>query len=299
MIPAADPWVPSGRARVAAVIGWPVAHSLSPRLHGYWLRQHRVDGVYVPLAVAPAAIDQALRALPALGLAGANVTLPHKERALAVAGRVTPRARRIGAANTLVVAADGVLEADNTDAFGFLAHLRATLPDWQPVAPAVVVGAGGAARAVVDALIDAGVGEIRLVNRTLARAAAVAAAFGPAVTAVAWDDRQRVLADAGLVVNTTTQGMQGQPPLDLDIARLPAAAAVADIVYTPLQTPLLATARALGHPLLDGLGMLLHQARPGFAAWFGVEPAVTAELRAFVLAGLCGSDAEAAEPRRR
>jgi shikimate dehydrogenase len=282
-----EPAALSGRARVAAVIGWPVAHSLSPRLHGYWLRHHRIDGAYVPLAVHPDHIAAALAALPKLGFAGANVTLPHKVAALTAAARVSRRAARIGAANTLVVATDGCIEADNTDAFGFLAHLAASLPAWRAAAaPAVVVGAGGAARAIVDALVEAGCREVRVVNRTDARAEALAAAFGPPVRPLPWRERAASQAGAGLLVNTTTQGMAGQPPLDLDLAHLPVAAAVADIVYTPLETPLLARARGRGHPVVDGIGMLLHQARPGFAAWFGIEPAVTPALRAFVLAGL-------------
>lgn len=278
----------SGRARVAAVIGWPIGHSLSPRLHGYWLAQYGIDGAYVPLAVAREDIGRVLPLLPKLGLAGANVTLPHKEAALAAAGRATTRARRIGAANTLIVDPDGTLVADNTDAFGFLQHLRASHPDHRP-RTAVVVGAGGAARAIVDALLEAGATDIRLVNRTRARAEALAAAAGGAVRPVAWEERGGALVGADLLVNATTQGMHGQPPLAIDLAPLPPRAVVADIVYTPLETPLLAAARRRGHPLLDGIGMLLHQGRPGFAAWFGIEPAVTAELRAFVLAALDGT----------
>jgi shikimate dehydrogenase len=277
----------TGAARVAAVIGWPVHHSLSPRLHGYWLRHYRIDGAYIPLPVRPGDVALALAALPKMGFAGANVTLPHKEAALAAASRVSARALRIGAANTLVVAEDGTLVADNTDAFGFLAHLRASLPSWRADSgPAVVMGAGGAARAIVDALIETGVGEVRIVNRSGERAEALAVAMGPGVCVIPWEARAEALAGAGLLVNATSQGMQGEPALDLDLGCLPLTAAVADIVYTPLETPLLAAARVRGHPLVDGLGMLLHQARPGFAAWFGREPEVTPEVRTFVLAGL-------------
>ncbi len=275
--------IPSGAARVAGVVGWPVTHSRSPRLHGYWLRRHGIDGAYVPLPVRPEHVATALRALPLLGFAGANVTVPHKEAALAVVDRVEPLARRIGAVNTLVIAADGSIEGRNTDAYGFLENLRQGCPDWRPGdGPAVVLGAGGAARAVCAALGDAGVPEIRLLNRTAARAEAVAAAVGGPVNVRGWDERAAALAGAALLVNATTLGMEGAPPLDLALDALPAAAVVTDIVYQPLHTDLLRRARGRGHRVVDGLGMLLHQARAGFAAWFGVDPAVTEELRAFV-----------------
>lgn len=277
----------SGRARVAGVLGWPVAHSLSPRLHGYWLEQYGVDGAYVPLATPPAALDAALAGLVALGFRGANVTVPHKEAVAARLARLTPAARRIGAVNTLVVADDGRLEGDNTDAFGFTENLRAAgVVAPQPPLAAVVLGAGGAARAVIVALLDAGCGEIRVVNRSTARAHALAAAMGGAIRVVAWADRAAALAGAGLLVNATTLGMTGQPALELALDALPRAAAVTDLVYTPLRTPLLAAAAARGHPIVDGLGMLLHQARPGFRAWFGREAEVSEALRRFVIAGL-------------
>jgi shikimate dehydrogenase len=277
--------IPSGKARLAGVMGWPVAHSLSPRLHGYWLEQHGVDGVYVPLAVAPDHLATALRALPSLGFRGVNLTLPHKERALELCQEVDDLARRIGAVNTIVVR-EGRLVGSNSDAFGFLESLKAGAPEWRPeAAPAVVLGAGGAARAVVAALIDAGAPEVRLVNRTRERAEALAASLGGAISIQHWAKRRAALADAGLLVNATTLGMAGQPPLDLDLGGLPSDALVTDLVYAPLVTPLLAAARARGNPLVDGLGMLLHQARPGFEAWFGVRPDVTAALRAFVLSG--------------
>jgi shikimate dehydrogenase len=276
----------TGRAKLAGVIGWPVGHSRSPRLHGYWLALHGIDGAYVPLAVRPEDFERALGALPALGFRGANVTLPHKEAALALAGRVSPEAKRIGAANTLVVGEDGRIEARNTDAFGFIENLKEGAPDWRPAAgPAVVVGAGGAARALLVALADLGVPEIRLVNRTRARAESLAAALGGPIRVMGWDERVAALDGAALLVNATTRGMAGEPPLDLPLERLPPEAVVNDIVYTPLETPLLAAARARGNKVVDGLGMLLHQARPGFAAWFGVEPKVTDALRAFVLGG--------------
>jgi shikimate dehydrogenase len=274
----------TGCSRVAGVMGWPVSHSRSPRLHGFWLRHYRIDGAYVPLPVRPEDFTQAVRALPKLGFAGANVTLPHKEAALAASDRSDPQARRIGAANTVIVAADGSLEARNTDGFGFLENLRSSVGDWRGSAgPAVIVGAGGAARAIAVALMDAGTPALRLVNRTVERAERLARDIGGPVQVYRWADRARALPDAALLVNTTTLGMNGQPPLDLDLGGLPTTAVVNDAVYVPLETPLLAAARARGNTVVDGLGMLLHQARPGFAAWFGVEPEVTPELRRFVL----------------
>ena len=277
----------SGQARVDGVCGWPVAHSLSPRLHDYWLRHHGVDGAYVPFAVRPEDLAQALAALPALGIAGVNLTVPHKEAALACVDRLSEAAASIGAVNTIVVDPRGHLVGDNTDAFGFYHNLTASVLWWRAERhPSVVIGAGGAARAVAHALVTAGAPAVRLVNRTRARAERLAAALGPRVEAVAWEDGARTLADAGLLVNATSLGMKGQPPLVLDLSPMPQTAVVSDLVYAPLITPLLARARDRGHPIVDGLGMLLHQARPGFAAWFGIEPEVTDELRAHVLAGL-------------
>ncbi|ACJ00173.1 shikimate dehydrogenase [Rhodospirillum centenum] len=279
----------SGKSRIAGVMGWPVGHSRSPRLHGFWLQQYGIDGAYVPLPVPPDRIEPAIRALPALGLAGCNVTVPHKEAAFRLVDLLDPAAKRIGAVNTIVVRPDGSLEGRNTDAFGFRENLRDGAPAWDPAAgPAVVVGAGGAARAVAVALLDSGVPELRLVNRTRARAEELAADLGPGVPVrvIPWEWRASALADAGLLVNTTTQGMAGQAGLDLPLAGLPPATVVTDIVYTPLLTPLLKEAKARGNPVVDGLGMLLHQARPGFQAWFGLAPKVTPELRRFVLEGL-------------
>ena len=224
--------------------------------------------------------------MPLLGLRGVNVTLPHKEAALGLCVRVSEAARRIGAVNTIVVGEDGALEGSNTDGFGFLEHLRASQPSFRPESgPAVLLGAGGAARAIAVALLDAGVPELRLANRTGARGAALASDLGPRVRLVDWADRAAALAGAALLVNSTTLGHDAaKPSLDLDLAQLPRQAVVYDIVYVPLETPLLAAARARGNATVDGLGMLLHQARPGFAAWFGREPEVDAALRDFVLA---------------
>ena len=277
----------SGRARLAGVIGWPIAHSRSPRLHGFWLAQHDIDGAYLPLAVRPENLAAALKALPILGFGGVNVTLPHKSAALGLVDRASAEARRIGAINTVVVGADGLLEGSNTDGYGFLEHLKSAAPDWRPDdGPAVLLGAGGAARAIAVALLEAGVPELRLANRTARRTAELAAALGPAIKPVAWAARSDALDGASLLVNSTTLGMAGQPPLEIGLGRLPRKAVVYDIVYVPLETPLLAAARARGHTPVDGLGMLLHQALPGFAAWFGVTPEVTPELREFVLAAI-------------
>ncbi len=285
----------TGKSLIAGVFGWPVSHSRSPRLHGYWLRQYGIDGAYVPFATPPERFEAALRALPALGFRGANVTLPHKEQALRSVDQVSPRARRIGAVNTVIVEEDGSLLGDNTDGFGFYEHLRASAPDWQPAqGPAVVLGAGGAARAIVVALLDAGVPEVRLVNRTRQRAEEIAVALagdetGRRLVARDWDERSALLDQAALLVNTTQLGLAGQPPLDIDLAKLPPQAVVDDIVYVPLETPLLVLARRRGNAVVDGLGMLLHQARPGFAAWFKVEPEVTPALRDYVLADIPGA----------
>jgi shikimate dehydrogenase len=279
----------SGRTRLAGVVAWPVGHSLSPRLHGFWLEHHGIDGAYLPLAVAPERFESALRSLGDMGFRGVNVTIPHKQAALALCDEVAPLAARIGAVNTLVFE-NGRLKGSNTDAFGFLENLRQGAPAWDPptwdptAGPALILGAGGAARAVAVALLDAGAPELRLANRTAARAEALAEELGGQVTAVPWARRGAALEDLALLTNTTSLGMAGQPPLELDLDPLPTGALVTDIVYTPLETELLVGARARGNPVVDGLGMLLHQARPGFEAWFGVLPEVTAELRAFVLA---------------
>jgi len=274
----------TGRTLVAGVFGWPVAHSRSPRLHGYWLRKYGIDGAYLPFATAPEDIFAAIRALPKLGFRGGNVTLPHKEAALDAVDELTPVARRIGAVNTLVVREDGSILGDNSDGFGFLEHLKASAPAFRADAGrAVVIGAGGAARGIVVALLDAGVSEIVVINRTAARAEALAADLGPGIAVVGWDDRAAALKEASLLVNTTQLGMKGQPPLDLDLKHLPPAAVVDDIVYAPLETDLLKQARSRGNVTVDGIGMLLHQARPGFTAWFGREPEVDAGLRDFVL----------------
>ncbi len=280
--------MPTGRARLAGVMGWPIAHSRSPRLHGYWLDQYGIDGVYLPLAVRPEHFEAALRALPKLGFRGTNLTLPHKQAALGVCDAVDPQAARIGAVNTIVVGDQGELRGSNSDAFGFLENLRVGAPRWRAQAgPAIVLGAGGAARAVAVALLDAGVPELRLVNRTHARACRLADDLNdPRVNVRSWPNWPVAFTDGAMLVNATSLGMQGQPPLEIDLTALPPGALVHDIVYTPLRTPLLDAAAIAGHPIVDGLGMLLHQARPGFAAWFGMEPEVTEGLRHHVMVDL-------------
>ncbi len=273
--------------KTAGVIGWPVAHSRSPMIHGHWLARHGIAGAYVPFPVQPGRLPAALRGLAALGFAGCNVTVPHKEETLAIVDVADEVARRIGAANLVVVRPDGSLHGANTDAYGFLANLRDRAPGWRAVSgPAVVLGAGGSARAVVAALCDAGAPEVRLVNRTSERAEALAMALGGPVRALDWEFRHSALDGAALLVNTTTQGMHNQSALDLNLAALPAEAVVTDLVYVPLETPLLAAARARGNVAVDGLGMLLHQAVPSFEAWFGVRPEVTPALRAEIEASL-------------
>ncbi|MCW8307823.1 shikimate dehydrogenase [Acidiphilium sp. PA] len=263
----------TARASLAGVIGWPVAHSRSPLLHGTWLERHGIDGAYVPLAIRPEDFATCVPALARMGFAGANVTIPHKEAAFALCDELAPSARRAGAVNTLVFS-DGRIVGSNTDGAGFMANLRAHGVD--PAAgPALVLGAGGAARAIGAALLDAGV-VVHFCNRTGERAARLAAQIGGGV--IGWDDRAAALGDHALVINTTSLGMAGHPPLTLDLARAPAGLAVADIVYVPLETPLLAAARARGLRTVEGLGMLLHQAVPGFAAWFGVTPMVDEAL---------------------
>ena len=270
---------------LAGVMGWPISHSRSPLIHSHWLAEHGLHGAYVPLAVNPLQLPEALTGLKALGFAGCNLTLPHKIEALPWVDAVDPMALRIGAVNTLTVRTDGSLHGANTDAFGFIQSLREAHPSWHAsTGSAVVLGAGGAARAVVWALADAGAKDIRLLNRSPEKAQAMAQEFGAPVKALAWSERHAALAGAALLVNTTTQGMQGQPALDLHLDDLPVHALVSDIVYTPLQTDLLLRAAARGNPTVNGLGMLLNQARPAFASWFGVMPEVTPALWAKVLA---------------
>jgi shikimate dehydrogenase len=271
------------RFLLAGLMGWPVMHSRSPQLHNYWLAQHGLAGSYLPLAIKPEGLRAALRALPALGFSGCNLTIPHKQAALGIVDRLDPAAKRIGAVNCVVVASDGSLEGRNTDAFGFVESVREAQRSWRADAgPVVVIGAGGGARAVLVGLIDQGAREIRLVNRTPARATALAQALGGPIKPLEWARRHAALDGAAMLINTTNQGMIGEPPLDLVLDRLPTSALVCDIVYIPRETPLLAAARKRGNPAVNGLGMLIHQARAAFQAWFGIMPEATPELRAMV-----------------
>ncbi len=279
--------IPSGQAKLAGVMGWPVTHSRSPRMFGYWLDKYGIDGAYVPLAVEPRHFGQALRVSAVMGFRGINITVPHKTAALEVVDEADEAARRIGAVNAITVRDDGSLLGVNTDGYGFMAHLRAQAPRWRAEqCPAVVIGAGGASRAICAALCDAGVPEVRIVNRTTARAEAVALEVGEPIKVFPWIARNSALEDASLVVNATTQGMVGEPALDLDIAGLGKDAVVYDIVYAPLETPLLKAARTAGHTTVDGLGMLIHQARPSFKAWFGRDPDVSDDLRQYLAQNL-------------
>ncbi len=277
------PMTSNERFLLAGVMGWPVMHSRSPMIHNHWLAQHGLKGSYVPLAIRPEGLAAALRALPALGFSGCNVTIPHKQQALAIVDEVHETARAMGAISCVTVRPDGSLLGSNNDAFGFMRNLHQQQPLWRADAgPAVVVGAGGGARAVCYGLLQEGVREIRLVNRTLARAHGVAQALGPGITVCNWAERHAALDSAALLVNATSQGMVGQAALDISLERLPRQAIVADIVYIPLPSPLLAAARARGHGTVDGLGMLLQQGPLAWKAWFGIEPEVTSELRQLV-----------------
>jgi shikimate dehydrogenase len=284
----------AGDRPFAAIVGWPVEHSRSPALHGFWLKQHGIDGHYGRLPVEPkrAALEELLAFLKRTPNArGCNLTLPHKIDIMPLLDRIDPLAKHIGAVNTVIKQADGTLEGRNSDGFGFLEALKQGAPGWHAAAgPAVVLGAGGAARAVVATLVAAGVPELRLINRTQSSAIDLGVAFTPndgrRIAIDRWDERDDSLDGATLLVNTTSLGMKGQPPLEIDVERLPANAVVDDIVYVPLETPLLAAARARGQRCIDGLDMLLHQGRLGFEAWFGQKVAVSPEQRRAVAADL-------------
>lgn len=264
---------------LAGVMGWPVAHSRSPVIHNHWIAHHGLRGAYVQLPVRPEQLDTALRSLPVLGFAGCNLTIPHKVAALQLVDRVDSLAQRIGAVNTIVVEQDQSLTGRNTDGFGYIHSLLDAQPGWRADAgAATVVGAGGASRAIIVSLIDQGATEIRLTNRSWTKAHDMAQEFGGPVCAVPWEERHDALAGAVLLVNTTNQGMHGEASLDLRLDLLPQQALVSDIIYVPMETPLLTAARLRGHVTVNGLGMLLHQARPAFEAWFGVMPDITPGL---------------------
>ncbi|WP_386679352.1 shikimate dehydrogenase [Loktanella sp. R86503] len=270
---------------LAGVIGNPIGHSRSPLMHKHWLRRYGLPGDYVPLHVIEGDLERVLRTLPRMGFVGTNVTLPHKTAALQIADHQSDRATLIGAANTLTFRDDGSIFADNTDGYGFMSNVRQGAPKWDPKSgPAFVLGAGGAARAIIVALADAGVPQILLANRTRAKAEALKAEFGQRIRIVEWVKVGDVIEDAAIVINTTSLGMTGQPALRVNLDNLQPHTVVTDIVYSPLQTPLLQTAAAMGCVTVDGLGMLLHQGVPGFERWFGKRPEVDDALRAAVLA---------------
>lgn len=269
---------------LAAVIGHPVAHSKSPNVHGYWLRKYGLKGHYIPMDIEPDKLADLLPRLADLGFVGANVTIPHKEKVMEIADLITDRATLIGAANTLIFRKDGRIHADNTDGYGFIENIRQAVPNWNPrTGPAVVFGAGGASRAVLATLLDVGVPQILLTNRTRIRAEKLKEDFGNRIQVVEWVQAGNVLEDADLVVNTTSLGMTGKPEMRVPLDGLKPGAVVNDLVYSPLKTRLLATAEESGCRVVDGLGMLLHQAVPGFERWFGKRPVVDDAVRAAVL----------------
>jgi len=270
---------------LVAVLGSPVAHSKSPLLHGFWLKQFGIQGHYVPIDVMAADLEQVLQTLPKMGFVGANVTLPHKEKILSIADQISDRAALIGAANTLVFQPDGKLYADNTDGYGFIENIRQHAPDWQAKdGPALVLGAGGAARAIVSALLEAGAAEVRISNRTRARADQIKSDFGGRVGVVDWVKAGAEIEYAHTLVNTTSLGMTGKSALTVSLDKLNPETLVTDIVYSPLETELLKAARSKGCRVVDGLGMLIHQAVPGFQRWFGQKPVVDQAIRDILLA---------------
>lgn len=269
---------------LAGVIGAPVSHSLSPKLHGHWLRRYEINGYYIPIDLARDKFEAGLRSLPELGFRGVNITLPYKETVLGLADVITDRAALIGAANTITFRRDGRIQADNTDGFGFIANIKQKAPNWRSSnGPALVLGAGGASRAVISSLLNEGVPEILLANRTRTRADMLCEHFGARVKAIDWTGTTDAMSDISTLVNTSSLGMEGQPPLMLNLDRIKAGTLVTDIVYTPLETDLLLNAAKRGCVTVDGLGMLLHQAVPGFENWFHQKPQVDDALRAAVL----------------
>ena len=275
----------------ACVIGWPIAHSRSPLIHSYWLKAYGIDGAYTKEAVRPEDVTAFLASLGAQGFVGCNVTVPHKEAAFAAADETDAAARAVGAANTLWLSEDKLC-ATNTDTYGYMTYLELTAPGWDKRdAPVCILGAGGAARAIVFGFLEAGVSEVRIFNRTRARAEALAQQFGPRVKVRDWAERTSGAREAAVLVNTTSIGLDGAGTLDIDLSAFDSDCVVSDIVYVPLETQLLAQAKAHGLRTVDGLGMLLHQAVPGFEKWFGVRPEVTKELRDILVADIAGAKA--------
>jgi shikimate dehydrogenase len=275
---------------LAGVMGWPVLHSRSPLMHNYWLEQQNLKGRYVPLEIRPGTVGVALRALAPLGFSGCNLTIPHKLEAMDIVDELDDVAQKIGAISCVVVRDDGSLFGTNNDWLGFIGNIKQQQPHWKADSgPAVVIGGGGGARAICYALLAEGADEIRLVNRTRAHAEAIADELGGPISVLSWEERHDALEGAAMLVNTTSQGMVGMSALDLTLDVLPVAALVSDIIYTPLETPLLAAARVRGHATVNGLGMLLHQGKPAWRMWFGVEPEVTDQLRQAMETSILGN----------
>jgi shikimate dehydrogenase len=275
----------AGEFVLAGVMGWPIAQSRSPILHNYWIEKYKLNGRYVPLAVRPERLADAIGGLPALGFRGCNLTMPHKQYAMTMVDSLTDTARRIGAVNCIVVGDDGKLSGTNNDGNGYVLSVQEVAPQWKPSdGPIAILGAGGAARAIIVAMLEHDAGEIRLINRTFEKAERLAKDMGPQVKPVAWEKRNYAIADVVLLANATNQGMTGNPPLDISLDKLSKRTLVSDLIYVPPETPFLAAAKARGNVTINGLGMLLHQARPAFKAWFGVMPEITPEQRAAIMA---------------
>jgi shikimate dehydrogenase len=270
---------------LAGVMGWPIAQSRSPILHNYWIEKYKLSGRYVPLAVRPERLPDAIRGLPALGFRGCNLTMPHKQYAMTMVDSLTETAKRIGAVNCIVVGEDGKLSGTNNDGNGYVLSVQEVAPQWKPDdGPIAMLGAGGAARAIIVALLERGASEIRLINRTFDKAERLAKEFGAAIRPIAWDKRGDAIGEVALLINATNQGMSGNPPLEISLDKLSSRTLVSDLIYVPPETPLLTAAKARGNVIINGLGMLLHQARPAFQAWFGVMPEITPDLRAAIMA---------------
>jgi len=266
--------------KLAGVMGWPIAQSRSPVLHNYWIEKYNLSGRYVPLAVRPERLADAIRGLPALGFRGCNLTMPHKQLAMTMVDEVTDTAKRIGAINCIVVGDDGRMSGTNNDGNGYVLSVQEVAPQWKPSdGPIAILGAGGAARAIIVALVERGVRELRLINRTFEKAEGLAKEFSPIIKPLTWDKRSEAIGDVALLVNATDQGMIGKPALDISLERLSKQTLVSDLIYVPPETSFLAAAKARGNVTINGLGMLLHQARPAFQAWFGVLPEITSDLR--------------------
>ena len=270
---------------LAGVMGWPIAQSRSPILHNYWIEKYKLNGRYVPLAVRPERLADAIRGLPALGFRGCNLTMPHKQYAMTMVDSLTDTARRIGAVNCIVVGEDGKMSGTNNDGNGYVLSVQEVAPQWKPGdGPIAILGAGGAARAIIVALLERDASEIRLINRTFEKAERLAKEFGPAIEPIAWDKRGEAIGDVVLLTNATNQGMTGNPALEISLDKLSSRTLVSDLIYVPPETPFLTAARARGNVTVNGLGMLLHQARPAFQAWFGVLPEITSDLRTAITA---------------